>query len=73
MNFDLRLPIGLMFTLFGAILSLYGLVSDSAIYKKSLGININLGWGVALLIFGGSMLFFALRARGRNGDTPKQP
>ena len=73
MNFDLRLPIGLMFTLFGVILSIYGLVSDTAIYKKSLGININLGWGVALLIFGGSMLFFALRARGRNGDSPKQP
>jgi hypothetical protein len=70
MNFDLRLPIGLMFTVFGAILSVYGLVSDAALNKKSLGININLGWGVVLLAFGGLMLYFALRARGRNGSTP---
>jgi hypothetical protein len=70
MNFDLRLPVGLMFTLFGAILTVYGLMSDSALYKKSLGLNINLGWGVVLLVFGGLMLFFALRARGRNGLTP---
>jgi hypothetical protein len=66
MNFDLRLPIGLMFTIFGAILAVYGLIGDSAVYKKSLGININLGWGIALLVFGGSMLYFALRAR-KNG------
>jgi hypothetical protein len=67
MNFDLRLPLGLMFTLFGAILTVYGLVSDAAVYKKSLGININLGWGLVMLTFGVVMLVFALRARGRNG------
>ena len=66
MNFDLRLPVGLMFSLFGVILTTFGLVSDAALYKKSLGININLGWGLVLIVFGGSMLFFALRARGRN-------
>lgn len=70
MNFDLRLPVGLMFSLFGAILTVYGLMSDAADYKKSLGLNINLGWGLVLLVFGGLMLFFALRARGRNGSTP---
>ncbi len=63
MSFDLRLPIGLMFTLFGGILTGYGLVSDSAIYKRSLGININLWWGLVLLAFGIFMLFLALRGR----------
>jgi len=63
MNFDLRLPIGLIFTLFGLLLTGYGLVSDPAIYARSLGLNINLGWGVVVLIFGLWMLWLALRAR----------
>ncbi len=70
MNFDLRLPLGLMFTLFGALLVGYGLLSDPAIYKKSLGININLDWGLLLLAFGVLCLVFALRARKSNGQTP---
>jgi multisubunit Na+/H+ antiporter MnhG subunit len=61
MNFDLRLPIGLMFSLFGAILAVFGLVSDPRIYERSLGINVNLWWGGGLLVFGLLMLFFALR------------
>jgi len=72
MNFDLRLPLGLMFTLFGALLTGYGLMSDPAIYKKSLGININLNWGLVLLAFGVVCLVFALRAR-KNGNGPTPP
>ena len=63
MNLDLRLPIGLMFSIFGVMLMLYGLISDTAIYARSLGINVNLWWGVVLLVFGLVMLGFALRAR----------
>ena len=62
MGLDLRLPIGLMFSVFGAILVVYGFVSDAAIYQRSLGINVNLWWGLALLVFGGVMLLFGLRA-----------
>jgi hypothetical protein len=68
MNFDLRLPLGLMFTLFGAMLTVYGLMTDAAIYKKSLGININFNWGLVMLAFGVIMLVLALRAR-RNGGS----
>ena len=64
MNFDLRLPIGIMFSLFGAILTIYGLISSPEIYPRSLGINVNLWWGVSLLVFGLLMLFFALRKGG---------
>ena len=65
MRLDLRLPIGLMFGIFGAMLTVYGLVSGNAIYGRSLGINVNLWWGLALLAFGLVMLGFATRARGR--------
>jgi hypothetical protein len=61
MKLDLRLPIGLMFSIFGAILSIYGVVSDRAIYVRSLGINVNLWWGLVLLAFGALMLGLALK------------
>jgi hypothetical protein len=63
MNLDLRLPIGWMFSIFGVLLTGYGLVSDPGIYTKSLGINMNLWWGLALLAFGLIMLLLAHRGR----------
>jgi hypothetical protein len=66
MKLDVRLPIGLMFSLFGAILVVYGLLSGSAMYARSLGINVNLWWGLVLLVFGVAMLAFALRAGKRH-------
>ena len=62
MGLDVRLPIGGMFSILGVILTVYGLMSDKAIYQRSLGINVNLWWGLVLLGFGGVMLFFSLRA-----------
>lgn len=56
MGMDIRLPIGLMFSLFGVLLIAFGALSDKAIYARSLGININLGWGIVLVLFGGIML-----------------
>ena len=56
MSLDLRVPIGLLFGLLGALLAVYGLVSDPAIYQVSLGINVNLWWGLVLMLFGGLML-----------------
>lgn len=65
MNLDLRLPIGAMFSIFGAMLTIYGFVSDRAIYAKSLDINVNLWWGLVLLAFGLAMLGLAARAAKR--------
>ena len=63
MNFDLRFPIGFMFSLFGLLLTAYGAItSSSKIYERSLGINVNLWWGLVLLVFGGAMLLLAWRA-----------
>jgi len=61
MGLDIRLPIGLMFALLGILLSAYGMFSDRAIYARSLGINVNLGWGLVLLAFGIVMLLLARR------------
>jgi hypothetical protein len=64
MDLDVRLPIGLMFSVFGVLLAGFGLVSDPGIYAEhSLGINVNLDWGLVLLAFGAAMLLVALRAR----------
>jgi len=66
MDLDVRLPLGMMFSLFGLLLTGFGLTSDPSIYAAhSLGINVDLGWGVVLLAFGATMLTFALRARRR--------
>jgi hypothetical protein len=67
MRLDLRLPIGLMFSLFGVILIVYGLISNEAIYQRSLGINVNLWWGIVLLAFGLVMLWFAVRSKSTVG------
>ncbi|HVU25359.1 MAG TPA: hypothetical protein VHE13_14625 [Opitutus sp.] len=52
-----------MLTLFGSMLAIYGLIADKAAFAKSLGINIDLGWGLVMLALGVLMLVFALRAR----------
>ena len=59
MGLDIRWPIGLMFSLIGAMLVVFGLVTGSGneMYQHSLGINVNLKWGLLLLVFGGTMLF----------------
>ena len=62
MAFDLRLPIGLLFTLLGLLLTTFGLLSPPELYARSMGINVNLVWGLVVLAFGGGMLAWA-RAR----------
>lgn len=72
MNFDIRLPIGLMFGLLGVLLLGFGLLSDPEIYRRSLGINVNLIWGAVLLVFGASMLWLSHRAHASAGG-PRSP
>jgi hypothetical protein len=71
MGLDIRLPIGLLFALVGALLAVFGLVtSDSNIYGRSLGININLIWGLVMLAFGVLMAWFG---RHRPAAKPEEP
>ena len=61
MKLDLRIPIGLMFGIIGVALVAYGVAADRAIYARSLGINVNLWWGLVLVAFGAVMLALARR------------
>jgi hypothetical protein len=64
MGLDVRLPVGLMFVIMGALLLGYGLLGDQSIYARSLGININAIWGGVMIGFGAALLILASRRRG---------
>jgi hypothetical protein len=67
MGLDIRLPIGIIFTIYGAILMIYGAVADASIFQeKSLGVNIDVWWGLAMLAFGLFMGALAFRASRHN-------
>jgi hypothetical protein len=68
MNLDIRLPIGMLFTLLGLILVGYGVMGDPSVYSHSLGENVNLAWGVVVLAFG--LLFLYLGRKGTSGVEP---
>ena len=63
MDLDLRIPIGLFFVAVGLIMTIFGLTSNPALYDKSLGINVNLAWGIVELIFGSLMIAFGRSRR----------
>ena len=66
MGLDIRLPIGIIFSIYGLVLMVFGLVTNPEIFEKSLNVNIDLWWGAAMLVFGLIMGTLALRASRRN-------
>lgn len=67
MGLDIRMPLGLLFLATGGLMTVFGLLTQgSPIYEKSLSININLIWGLMLLMFGLLMLVLAWTSRRRN-------
>lgn len=67
MNLDVRLPMGLLFSLLGAVLLGYGFFSGPEIYAEhSMGHNVNLTWGAVFLVFGLATLALALRSSAGN-------
>ena len=59
---DLRLPIGFMFTLVALVLVTYGLLDPGA-HSPLTNFNVNLYWGLVLLVFGAVMLPLGFRAQ----------
>jgi hypothetical protein len=58
MGLDIKIPIGMMFSILGIILTIHGLVTggNTEMYEQSLGTNINLWSGLFMLAFGAFML-----------------
>ncbi len=71
MGLDIRWPIGLMFSLVGLLMAIFGFATknDSEMYARSLDINVNLIWGIILLLFGAFMLIMAMRQK----SPPAEP
>jgi hypothetical protein len=68
---DLKLPIGWLLSAYGVLLGVYGLVTKKEMYEKSLGFNLNLVWGILMLIIGGGFLLTAFLKK-KNGVGPQQ-
>ena len=64
---DVRVPIGGLFTVLGLMLSGYGLVVRSGTASLSAGssTNVNLWWGLVMLVFGLLLLLGSFLARRR--------
>lgn len=76
MNLDIRVPIGLLFLSLGGLLAGFGLVThftNPTIYARSLDINVNLWWGLAMVAFGAAMFHFGRRAVAASAATSTTP
>ncbi len=63
-SLDIRVPIGSLFTALGALIGGYGLVAGAdPTHIATAGVNINLWWGLVMLVFGLVLLASARRAR----------
>lgn len=62
---DIRIPIGLLFTVLGLLVTAYGIItnSDAELYKKSFQYNVNLWSGLLMLLFGVIMLLLARKKK----------
>jgi len=67
MGLDIRLPIGIIFSIYGLIMIAFGaFFADPAIFERSMGVNIDVWWGALMLVFGGFMGALAYRASRQN-------
>lgn len=74
MQFDIRIPIGIMFFLIGALLVVYGLSATLGSAPGSADLNVNAWWGGAMALFGAGMLALARRAMTLKGRcTSSEP
>ncbi len=73
MNLDLRIPMGLMFTLVGLILALYGWATQgSALYARTGNVDVNLLWGIVLFVFGLGMFLLGRRSEQKLRRQPRK-
>lgn len=73
MGLDIRIPLGLIFLIIGGIMSVFGLFTrgNAALYDRSLGMNVNLVWGIIMFLFG--LIMFVVGRRQKWQDDPVSP
>jgi membrane protein implicated in regulation of membrane protease activity len=71
--FDLRVPLGWLFLILGGLLIVSGFKGPATNDGVSLGINIDLIWGVTLLVFAIVCLWFARRYARKRGSEKASP
>lgn len=72
MQLDIRLPIGLMFSVLGILLLIVGLFAGGQ-STQSQETSVNLWWGVVMLIFGIVMFFLGRRGTASARLTEESP
>lgn len=67
MNLDIRFPMGLLFTILGVLVLVYGMITPPTAYAAHhhLGVNINIVCGAIFGAFGVAMLLLAKLAKGK--------
>lgn len=75
MGLDIRVPLGLIFLSIGGILVVVGLATygDSALYARSLGVNLNLLWGGIMVVFGAIMFYVGKRQKWQDDPVSPRP
>ena len=74
MGLDIRIPLGLIFLIIGGVMSVFGVFTrHSAIYEKSLDVNLNLGWGLLMFLFGAIMFFIGRRQKWQDDPVTPRP
>ena len=72
MGLDIRIPLGMIFLIIGGIMSAFGLYTrHSALYDRSLGVNLNLTWGLIMFAFG--LVMYVVGKRQKWQDDPVTP
>ena len=65
MQLDLRYPIGFLLVTYGVILAVQGAIVRATV----LGLNVNLYWGLVMIVCGLGALYLARRGRRRAHPT----
>lgn len=64
--FDLKIPLGSLLGFYGVLLLLYGIFGPSEIYQKCLCLNVNLGWGILMIVVSFPFLLSAYAGKKKN-------
>jgi hypothetical protein len=75
MGLDIRVPLGMIFLIIGAIMGVFGLVThgDATLYEKSLGVDLNLTWGGIMFVFGAIMFYVGRKKKWQDDPVTPRP